>query len=98
MASDPEMATLNRTLKEISNSFQKLGRVMEAVNTNLLELTKSLLPPEDPPMRQYYGLYDARIAEAEEKLIAGDIMCDADGMLHYWADSKWSPLHRTPIV
>lgn len=47
MAGDPEMAHLNRTLKEISHSFKSLTRVVETLNSNLVELAKRLPPPEE---------------------------------------------------
>lgn len=46
MAGDPEMAHLNRTLKEISHSLKTLTRVVEALNINLVALANLQQPEE----------------------------------------------------
>lgn len=47
MAGDPEMAHLNRTLKEISHSLKAQNRVLETLNANLVTLIDRLTQPEE---------------------------------------------------
>lgn len=46
MAGDPEMAHLNRTLKEISHSLKSMTRILDTLNSNLVGLSK--LFPQQP--------------------------------------------------
>lgn len=99
MANDPAMATLNHTMKEISQSLKSQFRILEAINYNIVEVAKRLpiLHTEDPKPPAYYGWLAAELAEAEGTLCLGDIKCDANERISYWSTTGWIPLYKQRV-
>ncbi len=95
MAGDPDIAALNRTMKDVANSLKDMTRVLTALNANVVGIYKNFSEEmkEVLPSPRNLGWKIADQLEAAGELIPGDIKVHSDGLtLSVWKDLRWMPV------